>query len=299
MKNAIFFFVAVVAVGLFANSSAIAQEEELTVSATQLRGPLHLLQGRGGNVVASIGLDGVLLIDNDYAQYGAAYEEVLADLSQSLLSPSFVLNTHWHGDHTGNNEFWGIRGAVMIAHSNVRTRLAIRQEISALDMVVEPSADIALPLVTFSDSIALHFNGSDIEVQHYPAGHTDGDSVIYYLNENVIHTGDLFFKDVFPFIDLSSGGSVKGYIANVEAILKNVDDETLIVPGHGSIAGKADLERFLQMLEATTAAVTASLAGGMSVDDVVAKGLGEEYVSWGKGFIKEAQWIQTIAAGQE
>jgi cyclase len=298
MKNSILPLLAVVSC-LLMSALAVAQEDAPEVSVTELRGPLHLLQGRGGNVVASIGLDGVLLIDNDYAQLGGAYEKVLAELSQSVISPSFIVNTHWHGDHTGNNEFWGIRGAVMIAHGNVRERLSTRQEMPALGRTVEPSADIALPLVTFADSIALHFNGSDIEVQHYPAGHTDGDSVIYYVNENVIHTGDLFFKDAFPFVDIGSGGSIAGYIANVQAILEKVDAETLIVPGHGSIANKADLQRFLKMLQSTTVAISSSLEAGMSVDDVVAKGLGEEYASWGKGFIKEDQWIQTVAAGQE
>lgn len=269
------------------------------VKAQALRGPLHLLQGRGGNVVASVGIDGVLLIDNDYPELGPAYERAIGVLSQSDIAPSFIVNTHWHGDHTGNNEFWGNRGAVFIAHNNVRKRLSSTQEIAALDMVVEPSPPIALPIVTFADSLALHFNGSDIEVQHFPAGHTDGDSVIFYLEENVIHTGDLFFRDAFPFVDLGSGGSVAGYIANVEKLLASANDETLIVPGHGAIAGKADLERYLDMLKRTTSTIHAALDSGKSVDAIVAAGLGEEWHSWGQGFINEAAWIQTVAAGRQ
>ncbi|MDX1733845.1 MAG: MBL fold metallo-hydrolase [Halioglobus sp.] len=273
-----------------------AQETAATVSAQPLGGALHLLSGRGGNVVASIGLDGVLLIDNDYADLGPAYEEVLAGLTESGIAPGFVINTHWHGDHTGNNEYWGNRGAVLVAHRNVRTRLSTPQEIAALKRKVDPSPVIALPIVTFSESLALHFNDDDIEVQHYPAGHTDGDSVVFYSRQNVVHMGDLFFKDRFPFVDLSSGGSIDGYIANVEAVLARIDDGAVIVPGHGSLAGRDDLQRYLDMLRQTTSAVRAALQQGKSVEQVTAAGVGEQWDSWGAGFIDEASLIATIAA---
>ena len=172
------------------------------------------------------------------------------------------------------------------------------QQIEALDMQVEPSPAMALPMVTYGDSLALHFNGNDIEVQHYPAGHTDGDSVIYYAQDNVVHMGDLFFRDAFPFVDLSSGGSVSGYIANVEAVLARLDDATLVVPGHGALAGKADLQRFLDMLRQTTASIHKALDGGKSVDQVIDAGLGRQWQSWGAGFIDEAAWIRTVAAGR-
>jgi len=274
----------------------VAQDAAPSVSVEALRGPLHLMQGQGGNVVASVGFDGVLLVDDDYPQLADAYAEAIAKLTNAPLAPSFVLNTHWHGDHTGNNEFWGMKGAIIVAHSNVRARMSTPQEIAALGMKVEPSPSIALPMVTYADSIALHFNGGDIEVQHYPAGHTDGDSVVYYVNDNVVHMGDLYFKDAFPFVDLSSGGSVGGYIANVESVLARVDEGTLIVPGHGSLANRADLERYLAMLKATRNAVQASLDKGMDADAIVAAGLGEEWASWGGGFIDEEKWIRTLVA---
>jgi len=274
-------------------AASVAQEGDVRTQA--LRGPLHLMQGRGGNVVASVGLDGILLIDDDYAELGPAYEKAIVALTESKLMPGFVINTHWHFDHTGNNAFWASRGAVIVGHRNVRRRMSTPQQIRALDMAVEPSPPMALPLVTFSDSLTLHFNGTDIEVQHYPAGHTDGDSVIYYSQDNVVHTGDLFFKDAFPFVDLSSGGSVAGYIANVEAVLARVDEQTLIVPGHGAVADKADLERFLAMLKSTTAAVRGALDKGMSVREITELSLGAKWASWGQGFIDEAAWIATIA----
>lgn len=157
---------------------------------------------------------------------------------------------------------------------------------------------MALPVVTYGDSLVVHFNGDDIEVQHYPQGHTDGDSVVYYSRENVVHMGDLFFKDAFPFVDIGSGGNVAGYIAAVEAVLARVDDQTVIVPGHGSVADRADLLRYHHMLTTTSAAVLDSLARGMTVEDLASRGLGDEWASWGKGFIDEARWISFIAASR-
>ncbi len=273
-----------------------AQEEPPSVTVTPLKGPLHLMQGRGGNVVVSIGEDGVLLVDDDYAPYAPAYQQAIANLTESDIEPRFVLNTHWHGDHTGSNAFWGERGAVIMAHTNVRQRMSTRQEMKALGRVVEPSPKVALPVVTYGDSLAVHFNGDDIEVQYYPRGHTDGDSVVFYSRENVVHMGDLFFKDAFPFVDIGSGGDVFGYADNVEALLARVDDSTLVVPGHGSLANKADLARFHQMLVKTSAIVKSSLERGMTVEAISEQGLGEEWASWGKGFIDEAMWIGTIAA---
>ncbi|MEZ5567005.1 MAG: MBL fold metallo-hydrolase [Halioglobus sp.] len=292
--------VAVLAACMFAAASAsavlAAGADEKTVKVQALRGPLQLLQGQGGNVVASVGLDGILLIDNDYSEWGPVYEEVIAKFTEGALLPSFVVNTHWHFDHSGNNEYWAGRGAVILAHDNVRVRMAAGQTIEALDREIAPSPPLALPMVTFADSLALHFNGDTLEVQHYPGGHTDGDSVVFYARENVVHMGDLFFKDRFPFIDLSSGGTVAGYIRNVEAVLARVDDDTLIVPGHGSLASRADLERYLGMLKSTTNAVQGALDKGMSIEEITGLTLGAKWAAWGKGFIDEPAWIATIAA---
>jgi len=274
-----------------------AEEDPPQVVVTHLRGPLHLLQGRGGNVVASVGRDGVLLVDDDYAQYAPAYRDALLGLVDSGLEPAFVLNTHWHGDHTGSNAFWAERGAVVMAHSNVRQRMSTRQEMKAMGRVVEPSPRVALPVVTFGDSQVVHFNDDDIEVQHYPRGHTDGDSVAFFSRENVLHVGDLLFKDAFPFVDIGSGGNVFGYIAAVEACLARVDDNTIIVPGHGAtVATRADLAHYHRMLTETSALVQSALERGETVDAVTARGLGAQWESWDRGFIDEARWISFIAA---
>ncbi len=273
-----------------------AKETAPSVSTLALRGPLHMLQGKGGNVVVSFGSDGVLLVDDDYADLAPAYATALAALTETDQTPIFILNTHWHSDHAGGNLFWAERGATVVAQRNVRERMAKGQMIPAIDWEVPASPAKALPVVTFSDSLALHFNGTDIEVQHFPAGHTDGDSVMFFTQQNVVHMGDLFFKDRFPFIDTSSGGSVAGYIANLEAILQRVDDDTMIVPGHGSLASKVDLEAFHRMVTTTTATVKAAVTEGMSVEALIKRGLGEEWASWGEGFINESAWIQTIAS---
>lgn len=272
--------------------AAIAQDD-ISVSTTTLKGGLYLLQGRGGNVVASQGVDGLLIIDDDYPQYAAAYQKALDALAGDSATPRFVLNTHWHGDHTGGNNYWGEAGAVIVAHDNVLQRMSTRQEMKAFKRVVEPSPRAALPVVTFSDSLALHFNDDDIEMQHYASGHTDGDSVVYFSAANVVHMGDHFFKDRFPFVDTGSGGNVLSFTANIASILQRVDDNTLIVPGHGSLANRADLVRFHHMLVSTTSTIKDALAGGKAAADI---SLGEEWTSWGGGFINETTWISIIAA---
>jgi glyoxylase-like metal-dependent hydrolase (beta-lactamase superfamily II) len=269
--------------------------EQPSVKTTPIKGNLYLLQGKGGNVVASLGDDGILIVDDDYAEYASAYQDALKSISSNEGLPRFVINTHWHSDHTGGNAYWGERGAVILAQSNVYERMSTRQEMKAIGRVVEPSPKAALPVVTYADGLALHFNHDQIEVQHYPGGHTDGDSVVFFTGENVVHMGDHYFKDSFPFVDIGSGGNVLNYTANVAAVLARVDENTVIVPGHGALATRADLQRYHQMLVTTTELVQSRLEQGMSVESIVAQGLGEQWDSWGQGFINEAAWIGFIA----
>ena len=272
-----------------------AQEATPQVSVSPLVGSLLLLQGRGGNVVASVGTDGVLIVDDDYAEYAAAYQKALDGLAGGKTAPTFVINTHWHFDHVGGNEYWGERNAIIVAHTTVRERMSTRQDMKAFNRVVEPSPAAALPVVTFDDSLALHFNGEAVEVRHYPRGHTDGDSMVFFTGQNLLHMGDHFFKDRFPFVDIGSGGNVFGFSENIAAALAVVDDNTVIVPGLGSVADRADLQRYQEMLQTTTELVKQQLAQGVSVDAVIEQGLGEKWASWGEGFIKEDAWIRFIA----
>jgi glyoxylase-like metal-dependent hydrolase (beta-lactamase superfamily II) len=280
-----------------ASHSQEAQEAP-RVTSTALKSGLHLLQGRGGNVVASIGEDGVLMIDDDYGEYAEAYHEALRSLQGSDALPRFIVNTHWHGDHTGSNAYWAERGAVIVAQDNVYQRMSTRQEIKAFGRVVEPSPRIALPVVTYTDSSMLRFNNEQIELMHLPNGHTDGDTVVFFVKANLVHTGDLFFKDRYPFVDIDSGGNAKQFAANVAEILQRVDEQTVIVPGHGSLAQKADLERYLEMLKTSIALVTDKLDSGMTLEQITSEGLDPQWSSWGEGFIDEAKWIGFIARGR-
>lgn len=272
-----------------------AAEEVFSVDSTPIKDGLYLLQGRGGNVVASVGGDGILIIDDDYAEYANAYHDALKSISATAGLPRFVINTHWHSDHVGTNAYWGERGAVILAHDKVYERMSTRQEMKAFNRVVEPSPAPALPVVTYNDGLSLHFNGDILELKHFAQGHTDGDSVVFFNGANVIHMGDHYFRDRFPFVDLGSGGNVLSYTANVASILESVNDATVIVPGHGAIANKADLARYLKMLETTTALVRAGLEQGLSVEQITEQGLGPQWTSWGQGFIKEPAWIGFIA----
>ncbi len=273
-----------------------AEDTPPQVSSTALGGNLYLLQGRGGNVVASIGDDGIVLIDTDYARYSSAYHEALKGISNSDGLARFVINTHWHGDHTEGNAYWGERNAVILAQDNVRNRMSTRQELKAFDRVVEPSPRAALPLVTFADAMALHANGETLEIQHLPTGHTDGDSVVFFTASNVVHMGDLYFKDRFPFVDLSSGGNALGYAQSVAAVLARIDENTTVVPGHGALATEADLSRYHRMLTSSIDLVRSKLAAGETVADIAEAGLGDEWAGWGDGFINTEAWVSFIAA---
>jgi len=297
MTNAINVALILTLLGLPLTAWSQDSETAPSVKTTPLTGNLYLLQGRGGNVVASVGEDGILLIDTDYGEYATAYHGALKSLADGEVKASYVINTHWHGDHVGSNAYWGERGAVIMAQSNVYARMSTRQEMKAFDRVVEPSPKVALPVVTYGDAIALHFNGDDVEVQHAPRSHTDGDSVVYFSAHNVVHMGDLFFKDRYPFVDLGSGGNVLSFTDSVARVLARVDDDTLIVPGHGGgVANRADLQRYYDMLVSSTATVKEKLAKGMSVAAIAAEGVGDDWVAWDSGFISTEAWVGSIAA---
>ena len=274
--------------------TAALAEEPPSVNTTQITASLYLLQGRGGNMVASVGVDGVLLIDDDYPQYAQAEEAAIAKLSEA--GTRFVINTHWHGDHTGGNEYWGKSGAVIVAHDNVRQRLSTLQVNKFFGRDIPASDPAAWPLVSYGTSMAMHLNGDTIELQHYPHGHTDGDTVVFFTTSNVVHMGDHFFKDRFPFVDMASGGNASSYAENVAAVLQKVDDSTVIVPGHGSLATKADLQRYHAMLVETRAEVHSMKASGMTLKQVQARGLNDKWQSWGAGFINQENWISFLYA---
>ena len=201
----------------------------------------------------------------------------------------YVVNTHYHGDHTGSNAYFTeIKGSTIFAHDNVRKRLADKEDHSHNE----------LPVVTYQQGITFHFNGDTIKVMHMPAGHTDSDSVVWFEEANVLHPGDLFFEGRFPYIDIDGGGTVTGYINNVTKLIGMLKDDTKIIPGHGKLATKADYQKALDMLVDTASTVKGMKAKGISLDDAVKRGLGEKYTSWAWNFITEEKWVTTLYIGQ-
>ena len=259
-----------------------------------VKGPIQVLQGKGGNIGVLKGADGILLIDNDYPDMNKALKKALKPFG-GAESVSFVINTHWHGDHTGGNALLGSE-SLIVAHDNVRERLSQPQEVKLFNMKSPAYAEVALPEITYSQSLNLHFAGEELELVHYPGGHTDGDTVVYFKNSNVVHTGDHFFNGFFPFVDVDSGGSVLRMAANVGEILDRIDNDTVIIPGHGPIADKEDLKAFQTMLIGTSADVQAMMMEGKDLETIQEQGLSDIWRPWTKGFLNEKTWISIVYA---
>ncbi|MBC8422973.1 MBL fold metallo-hydrolase [bacterium] len=261
-------------------SPATAQDwDSFAYEATELRDGLWHLLGTGANLLMSVGGDGVLLVDADYAQMGDKLAGFVRE--RTGTSAAYLLSTHWHYDHVGGNEALAAEGAVIIAHENVRRRMAVETRIDLLDHVQPPSAAAALPGLTFTDSLILRWNGQEIVLCHAVA-HTDGDAIVHFRDTDVIHVGDVFFNCGYPFIDTSCGGDIDGMIAAVETILGLCGEKTVIVPGHGPLAARADLETYLGLLTDFRAAIAPLKAAGMSLEEVQAAGATAELDAlWG------------------
>lgn len=272
---------------------AVAQQEmsDVEITTTHVAGNVYMLQGRGGNIGVSVGSDGVLLVDDKFAPLADKIRAALSEIVGGEVELEFVLNTHWHGDHVGGNVEFGAEAPV-IAHTNVRGRMSTRQETAF--GVVEPSPPEALPVLTFGDSVSIHFNGEEIRAIHYPHGHTDGDAVIFFTGSNVVHMGDVHFAGLFPFIDLSSGGSVRGVIDAVTRIVDQVPSDASVIPGHGPVSTVDDLREYLEMLEESVAFVEAGIRAGKNLVALIAEGVPERWAGWSWQFIGEARWIEIV-----
>jgi len=263
--------------------------QDITVKTIKITDHVYMLQGRGGNVGASVGADGILIVDDDYAQVSAKLAEALKTLGSE--KPRFIFNTHWHGDHSEGNKFFG-KDSLILAHTNVRKRLSV--ESMVLGNKVQPYEKFALPVLTYDQSISVHFNDEEIRAVHYPNGHTDGDSVIFFTKANVVHLGDDFFTGKFPFVDLDNGGSVQGLTKNIGDILAKLPADVKIIPGHGGLSTREDLKAYLQTLVETTDIVQKGMMSGKTLEGMKKDGLPTKYKSWGEGFIKTDFWIETI-----
>ena len=263
-----------------------------TFKSTKLTDSIYMLQGKGGNLGLIKGEQGLLLIDADYKVMSDALKTELTRYG-GVEKLTYLINTHWHGDHTQGNDALG-HHAQIIAHDNVRARLLTTQEIKLFKMVSQPYAKHALPSITYDSRMTLHINGEEIEVVHFPDGHTDGDSVVFFKNSNVVHMGDHFFSGFFPFIDVAHGGNVLNMAKNIKSILPMLNDKTQVIPGHGPLSTKKDLQAFHDMLVGTSAEVEAMKKKGISLESIKAKGLSGKWKSWTNGFIPSDVWIGIV-----
>lgn len=264
---------------------------KIEIKSTKVAGNVYMLQGAGGNIGVSVGADGILIVDDQYAPLADKIKDALKKLGEGKLK--FILNTHWHGDHTGSNAALG-REAPIIAHDNVRKRLGTEQKNEFFKRTTPASPKEALPVITFGHSLTVHFNGEEISVIHFPRSHTDGDSIIFFTGSNVVHMGDNFFNGNFPFIDLDSGGDVDGFVKTVGEMIRRMPPGAKIIPGHGPLANIDDLKRFHGMLVQTTTIVRRKVKGRKSLEQIKKEGLPEEWKPWGTGFIKTDMWIEIL-----
>ena len=271
---------------------AVAQQD-VQIQTVAVATGVHMLVGSGGNIGVSSGPDGVFVIDD---QFAPLTEKIVAAIRGFSDRPiRFVVNTHWHFDHVGGNENLGNMGALIVAHNNVRERMSVEQVMEALGQTVPPSPDKALPIVTFSEAVTFHLNGDQLNVFHVPHAHTDGDAIIRFRTANVLHMGDTFFNGLYPFIDLGSGGNVRGMIAAADAALAVADANTKIIPGHGPLASRADLERYRALLVTARDRVAAAIAKGHTLDQIkAAKPMAEYDEAWGGTFINPEQFVEFV-----
>jgi glyoxylase-like metal-dependent hydrolase (beta-lactamase superfamily II) len=257
---------------------------KVQIKATKVAGHVYMLEGSGGNIGVSVGDDGIVIVDDQFAPLAPKIKEALKKIEDQPVR--FVLNTHFHGDHSGGNPEFG-KEATIIAHENVRKRLASGPN---------PMVRGGLPVITFNDRASVHLNGEDIRAIHLPHGHTDGDSVIYFPESNVVHMGDDFVTYGFPFVDVASGGSVSGMIAGLEKVLAMVPKDVKVIPGHGPLSGTDDVEKFIGMLKETRELVADAAKAGKTVEQMKDDKLLAKYADLGKGFITQDKWIDTLYA---
>jgi cyclase len=276
-------------------SVSVAQQDDFSkveIKVQKVAGTVYMLVGAGGNIGASVGDDGIVIVDDQFAPLAPKIQAALKGITDKPVR--FIINTHYHGDHAGGNAEFSKLGTI-IAQENVRKRLI--EGSKTRFGTTPPAPKEALPIITFNDRAAVHLNGEDIRAIHFPAGHTDGDSVIFFTQSNVIHMGDDFVTYGFPFIDTNNGGSVSGMIAGVEKVLATAPADAKYIPGHGALSTADDVRKFEQMLKDTRGLVADAVKKGQTADQMKkAKILAKFEDAYGKGYLKSDEWIDTLYA---
>ena len=283
--------VAIMIICLCAVRTSAQDFSKVEIKVTKVAGNVYMLEGSGGNIGVSVGPDGILIVDDQFAPLADKIKAALKTLGEGKLR--FVLNTHYHGDHTGGNIAFG-PDAPIIAQTNVRKRLSEEQKSKFFKSTTPASPKEALPVITFDNAVSVFFNGEEIKVIHFPHGHTDGDSVIFFTGSNVVHMGDDFFNGRFPFVDLEAGGDVEGMTKNIADIISKLPAGVKIIPGHGALSDADGLKSFHNMLVQTTDIVRKRMVAGKTLDQIKAEGLPEEWKTWGSGFIKTDLWLTLV-----
>ena len=281
-------------VSLLAASVAFAQTPtppDVQIKTTQVSGNVYMLEGQGGNIGACVGPDGILIIDDEFERLSDKIRAALTALNPGPLK--FVLNTHYHGDHVGSNPVFGKEGTI-IAQENVRKRLMVPSQRG--DKTVDAMDPAGWPVVTFEDRVTVHFNGEDIQFIHLPAGHTDGDGIVFFPKANVVHMGDLLFTGRFPRVDVEGGGSVEGYRKDLDWVLQNMPKDAKVIAGHGPLATMDDVRAMRDMFVETGDYVKKQIAQKKTLEEIKAAGLPEKFKSFDWQFISTAAWIEVLYA---
>ena len=284
-----------IAASLLAALPAAAQDfSKVEIKTTKLGETTYMMEGAGGNLGLSIGEDAVFVIDDQFAPLS---EKITAAIAKLTAKPvRFILNTHWHFDHTGGNENFAKAGAIVVAHENVRNRMSTDQLIEFLKMPQPASPKGALPVVTFAGSVTFHLNGDEMRVIHVPRAHTDGDAIVHFVKSDVIHMGDVYFNGMYPFIDTSSGGTIDGTIAACDRVIALAKDSTRIIPGHGPLSNRTELKAYRDMLAAARERIGKLVADGRKVEEIVAaRPMADFDAKLGDGFIKADRFAEMIA----
>lgn len=279
-------------------SVAIAQDRDFAsvdIETVPVAGSVSMLIGEGGNIGVSAGDDGVFMIDD---QFAPLTEKILAAVAEISDRPiRFLINTHWHFDHTGGNENLGEMGAVIVAHDAARERMSVDNFIQAFNAEIPATPPAGLPVVTFNDTVTFHLNGDTIRAFHVETAHTDGDTIVHFENANVIHMGDIYFNGFYPFIDVGSEGSIDGMIRAVDAVLEIADAETQIIPGHGPLSDREELTAYRDMLQTVRDRVRAAVDAGTSLADFQATSpLADLEAEWGDGFLQAEPFLGIVYA---
>jgi cyclase len=267
--------------------------DTVTVRAQALRGGVYMITGSGGNIGLSVGRDAAFIVDD---QYAPLTQKIIAAVKSVTNQPiKFVVNTHWHGDHTGGNENIGRTGALIVAHHNVRKRMSVEQFNSLFNSRTPPSPAGALPVVTFNDSVSFHINGDELAAFHVPAAHTDGDVVVHFTRADVVHMGDTYFATGYPYIDVSAGGNVNGVIAVADQVLAGCKAGTIIIPGHGPVSNCDQLRTYRNVVASVRDRVRAAMERGQTLDQIKMAGLTSEFdAQWGNGFMRPPVFVELV-----